>query len=70
MVEVPSQPLEDIDPEFQKFALETGGLTYGLSGKSTREKLLLDLANDVCRDNLGLAFRLHVQVALSRRVVF
>jgi len=24
MVEVPSQPLEDIDPEFQKFALETG----------------------------------------------
>jgi 4-carboxymuconolactone decarboxylase len=68
MVYLPSQPLEDIDPEFQKIALETGGLTYGLEGTSTREKLLLNLANDVCREHLGLAFRLHVQAALLHGV--
>ena len=70
MVDLPSQPLGDIDPEFQKIALETGGLTYGLSGTSTREKLLLNLANDVCREHLGLAFRLHVEAALSHGVPF
>ena len=70
MVDLPSQPLGDIDPEFQKIALETGGLTYGLSGTSTREKLLINLANDVCREHLGLAFRLHVHAALSHGVPF
>jgi 4-carboxymuconolactone decarboxylase len=70
MVDLPSQPLGDIDPEFQKIALETGELTYGLSGTSTREKLLLNLANDVCREHLGLAFRLHIQAALSHGVPF
>ena len=70
MVDLPSQPLGDIDPEFQKMALETGGLTYGLRGTSTREKLLLNLANDICRGHLGLAFRLHVQAALSHGVPF
>jgi 4-carboxymuconolactone decarboxylase len=68
MVDLPSQPLGDIDPEFQKIALETMELTYGLSGTSTREKLLLNLANDVCRGHLGLAFQLHVQAALSHGV--
>lgn len=52
MVELPSQPLADIDPEFRAIALETGEWTYGLSGTSTREKLLLNLANDVCREHL------------------
>lgn len=70
MVELPSQPLGDIDPEFEKIALETGELTYGLSGTSTREKLLLNLANDVCREHFGLAFRLHVRAALSHSVPF
>jgi 4-carboxymuconolactone decarboxylase len=70
MVELPSQPLGDIDPEFEKIALETGGLTYSLPGTSTREKLLLNLANDVCREHFGLAFRLHVQAALSHGVPF
>jgi 4-carboxymuconolactone decarboxylase len=70
MVDLPSKPLGDIDPEFQKIALETGELTYGLSGTSTREKLLLNLANDVCREHLGLAFRLHIQAALSHGVSF
>ena len=70
MVELPSQPLGDIDPEFEKIALETGGLTYSLSGTTTREKLLLNLANDVCREHFGLAFRLHIQAALSLGVPF
>src|SRR5215217_6708787 len=70
MVDLPSQPLGNIDPEFQKIALETGELTYGLSGTSTREKFLLNLANDVCREHLGLAFRLHVQATLSHGVPF
>ena len=34
MVDLPSQPLGDIDPEFQKIALETGEMTYGLSETS------------------------------------
>src|SRR5215212_4122831 len=70
MVDLPSQPLGDIDPEFQKIALETGDWTYSLSGTSTRQKLLINLANDVCREHLGLAFRLHVQAALSHGVPF
>ncbi len=70
MVDLPSQPLGDIDSEFEKIALETGELTYGLSGTSTREKLLLNLANDVCREHFGLAFRLHVQAALFHGVPF
>src|SRR5215210_8852232 len=70
MVDLPSQPLGTIDPEFEKIALETGELTYGLSGTSTREKPLLNLANDVCREHFGLAFRLHVQAALSHGVPF
>jgi hypothetical protein len=47
MVDLPSQPLGDMDPKFQKIALETGELTYGLPGTRTREKLLLNVANDV-----------------------
>ncbi|MDQ3496582.1 MAG: carboxymuconolactone decarboxylase family protein [Actinomycetota bacterium] len=70
MVELPSQPLADIDPEFRAIALETGEWTYGLSGANTREKLLLNLANDVCREHFGLAFRLHVQAALHHGVPF
>lgn len=31
MVDLPSSPLADIDPEFEKMALETGGLTYQLT---------------------------------------
>ncbi len=70
MVDLPSQPLGDIDPEFEKIALETGELTYSLSGTTTREKLLLNLANDICREHFGLAFRLHIQAALFLGVPF
>lgn len=66
-IDLPSQPLADIDPEFEKIALETGQFTYGLPGASTREKLL---ANDICRQHLGLALRLHVQAALAHGVPF
>ena len=70
MVDLPSRPLGNIDPEFEKIALETGEWTYSLSGTTVREKLLLNLANDVCRGHIGLAFRLHVQAALSHGVPF
>jgi 4-carboxymuconolactone decarboxylase len=70
MVDLPSQPLADIDPAFQQIALETAALTFGLPGTTTREKLLLNLANDVCREHFGLAFRLHVQAALAHGVPF
>ena len=70
MVELLSQPLADIDPEFRAIALETGEWMYGLSGISTREKLLLNLASDVCREHFGLAFRLRVQAALHHVVPF
>src|SRR5919107_3532753 len=70
MVELPSQPLGAIDPEFEKIALETGELTYGLSGATMWEKLLLNLANDVCHEHFGLAFRLHVQATLFHGVPF
>jgi 4-carboxymuconolactone decarboxylase len=70
MVVLPSQPLAEIDPEFEKIALETGQFTYGLAGASTREKLLLCVANDICRQHLGLALRLHVEAALAHGVPF
>ncbi|MCM0673348.1 carboxymuconolactone decarboxylase family protein [Micromonospora phytophila] len=63
MVELPSSPLADVDPEFERMALETGGLTYQLTGTSIREKLLQNLTNDVCRLQMGLAFELHVTAA-------
>jgi 4-carboxymuconolactone decarboxylase len=70
MVELPSRPLAEIDPEFERMALETGELTYGLHGTAVREKLLQNLANDICRLQLGLAFRLHVQAAHMHGIPF
>jgi 4-carboxymuconolactone decarboxylase len=59
-VELPSGPLAEVDPEFEKVALETGALTFGLPGTTVREKLLQNLTQDICRSQLGLAFRMHV----------
>jgi 4-carboxymuconolactone decarboxylase len=70
MVDLPSGPLTEIDPQFEQIALETGELTWGLPGISLREKSLLCLANDVCRQHLGVALRLHVQAALDNGVAF
>jgi 4-carboxymuconolactone decarboxylase len=63
MVDLPSSPLAAIDPQFEKMALETGRLTYELTGTSVREKLLQNITNDVCRLQLGLALQLHVTAA-------
>ena len=57
MIDLPSQPLGPIDPEFQKIAQETGKLTYGLPGTSTQETFLLNVANDVCREHFLKGYR-------------
>ncbi|HZU50180.1 MAG TPA: dehydrogenase [Mycobacterium sp.] len=62
-VDLPSSPLAAVDPEFEKMALETGEFTFGLSGTNIREKLLQNLAQDVCRSHLGLAFHMHITAA-------
>ena len=51
MVELPSQPLGDIDPEFQAIALETGEWTYvrrsqGSDGTLYELDAVLGLADD------------------------
>ncbi|MFC7624691.1 hypothetical protein [Microlunatus sp. GCM10028923] len=60
MVDLPSSPLAEIDAEFERVALETGGLTFAQTATSAREKLLQVTAHDVCLANLGLAYRMHV----------
>jgi 4-carboxymuconolactone decarboxylase len=70
VVDLPSAPLAAVDPEFEAMALETGAFTYGLEGTSVREKLLQNLANDICRLQLGLAFRLHVQAAVVHGIPY
>ncbi|MEV4113429.1 hypothetical protein [Nonomuraea sp. NPDC049695] len=60
MVDLPSGPLAAVDAEFEKMALETGGLTFGLRGTSAREKLLQVTAHDICRASFGLPFKMHV----------
>jgi 4-carboxymuconolactone decarboxylase len=64
MVDLPSGPLADIDLEFEKMALETGGFTFGLPGTSAREKLLQVTAHDICRASFGLPFKMHI-IALN-----
>ncbi|HEX6445628.1 MAG TPA: carboxymuconolactone decarboxylase family protein [Streptosporangiales bacterium] len=70
MLELPSGPLQERDPRFERLALDVGELTYALPGLGYREKLLLCLAGDVCRGHLGLALRLHVQALLAHGVPF
>ncbi|GAB2595972.1 hypothetical protein GCM10027168_30880 [Streptomyces capparidis] len=71
MVDLPSSPLAEIDPEFEKVALETGGWTYArIPDLTMREKLLLCLTNDVCRGHNALALRLHVQASVHHGTPF
>jgi 4-carboxymuconolactone decarboxylase len=63
VVDLPSSPPGAVDPQFEEMALETGGLTYGLTGTSLREKLLQNITNDICRLHLGMALQLHVTAA-------
>ena len=65
MVDLPSQPLKELDPQFEKVALETGAFTYGIQSTTPGEKLLFCIANDICRGHLGLAYRLHVTAAIA-----
>lgn len=62
-VELPSSPLGEVDPQFERLALDVGAATFGLGGTSVREKLLQNLTMDICRPCLGLAFRMHVTAA-------
>lgn len=62
-LDLPSAPLAEVDPEFEKVGIETGELAFALTGTSLREKLLQNLTQDVCRSQLGLPFRMHVMAA-------
>ncbi|MEV6273395.1 hypothetical protein AB0L64_39935 [Kribbella sp. NPDC051936] len=62
MVDLPSSSLADVDPVFEQMALETGARTLGLSGTSVREVPAV-ARHDVCRLNLGTAFRMHLMAA-------
>jgi 4-carboxymuconolactone decarboxylase len=68
MVDLPSQPLAELDLRFERIALETGSSTYQIPGTSTREKLFQCLADDICRGHLGLAYEMHIRAALSYEV--
>ncbi|WP_231984297.1 carboxymuconolactone decarboxylase family protein [Mycobacterium sp. E342] len=63
-VDLPSSPLGEVDPQFEKLAVEgIATFTFALPGTSVREKLLQNLTLDVCRSYMGLAFRMHVTAA-------
>jgi 4-carboxymuconolactone decarboxylase len=62
-VELPSGPLGEVDPQFEKLALDVAAFTFALPGTCVREKLLQNLTLDVCRSHTGLAFRMHVTAA-------
>jgi len=68
LVELPSSPLGEADPAFESIALETAHVTFQLPGTTVREKLLQNIAQDVVRNQLGLAFRLHVKAAQMHEV--
>ncbi|OBF02138.1 carboxymuconolactone decarboxylase family protein [Mycobacterium sp. 852002-10029_SCH5224772] len=59
-MDLPSSPLGELDPQFEKLGVEVAAFTFGLPGTSVREKLLQTLTLDICRSHLGLAFRMHV----------
>lgn len=69
-VDLPSGPLGEVDPEFEKVALETAALTFGLRRTSVREKILQNLTQDICRSQLGLAFRMHVTAAMMHAIPY
>ncbi|MDQ2638238.1 MAG: carboxymuconolactone decarboxylase family protein [Actinomycetota bacterium] len=62
-LDLPSSPLADVDPEFEKVGVETAQLVFALAGTNMREKLLQNLTQDICRSQLGLPFRMHVTAA-------
>lgn len=69
-MDLPSSPLGELDPQFEKLGLEVAAFTFGLPGTSAREKLLQTLTLDICRPHLGLAFRMHVTAATMHGVSY
>ncbi|KZS83113.1 carboxymuconolactone decarboxylase family protein [Mycobacterium persicum] len=69
-VKLPSSPLGEVDPQFERLAVDVGAAAFGLAGTSVREKLLQNLAMDICRPTLGLAFRMHVTAAAMHGLAY
>lgn len=69
-MDLPSSPLGELDPQFEKLGLEVAAFTFGLAGTSVREKLLQTVTLDICRAHLGLAFRMHVTAATMHGVTY
>lgn len=69
-MDLPSSPLGELDPQFEKLGLEVAAFTFGLPGTSAREKLLQTMTLDICRPHLGLAFRMHVTAATMHGVTY
>lgn len=69
-MDLPSSPLGEVDPQFEKLGLEVAAFTFGLPGTSIREKLLQTLTLDICRSHLGLAFRMHVTAATMHGLTY
>jgi hypothetical protein len=73
MVDLPSQPLAELDPAFEEIALETGdgmatidpwlaGFTASRAGRG-KERAYLALTADMAQQTLGTSFRRHVELA-------
>lgn len=69
-MDLPSSPLWELDPQFEKLGLEVAAFTFGLPGTSVREKLLQTVTLDICRAHLGLAFRMHVTAATMHGLTY
>lgn len=69
-MDLPSSPLGELDPQFEKLGIEVAAFTFGLPGTSVREKLLQTITLDMCRAHLGLAFRMHVTAAAMHGVTY
>jgi alkylhydroperoxidase/carboxymuconolactone decarboxylase family protein YurZ len=61
-------PLQQLDPTFCQMALKMGGVSWDIQELSQREKSLLCLISDICAGNFGLAFEMHVNMALANEV--
>ncbi len=57
-----------LDPEYGQMAVRMGEAVWGIKALSQREKALLCLMMDICDHNLGLAFQMHVEMALANSV--
>jgi len=67
-MELPSGPIGEIDPDFERTALAVGTAMWSIEGLSMREKALLCIASNVCGPSLGISFALHVRMAKANGV--